>query len=285
MVQDRVIFEEKLKRGLVPDGDGGWITIEAAILKEKSRHRQSRLWDPGVATLNKEKEDTVEKEESENLFFEKSNDEKEEELLQNEELLISDPVEDTAEVDLLYDEDEDTAIHELEEKAPDTTIIEVVEEPDYLSASNETDTVALDRSEVMKDIDLSETSTSDLDGLADDFGDIIDSFAASDEIHQNVENISEAPTVEVDIAELKEDLPVKITDEDIELPPSSDNSEELILDIPDEISTTQSKDNAITDDSIDEWEQKSGSLLSKILIPAVLLISAAVLVAVILIVT
>ncbi len=285
MVQDRVIFEEKLKRGLVPDGEGGWITIEAAILKEKSRHRQSRLWDPGASAVNKEKEEIAEKEESENLFFEKSINKQTEEVFKEEELLNHDPVEDTAEVDL-YDEDEDTAVHEIEDHAPDTTIIEVVEEPGALSVSNETDTVALDRSEVMKDVDILEASTSELDGLADDFGDIIDSFAAADEESNEVDNISEAPTVEVNIEELSEDLPVKINDADIELPPSSDNAEELILDIEESISSeSQNQKKAIENESIDEWEKKSGSLLSKILIPTILLISAAVLVAVIMVIT
>lgn len=281
MVHDRVIFEEKLKRGLVPDGDGGWITIEAAILKEKSRHRQSRLWDPGTIVS---KEETDKKVESvENLFFEKSETEKaESDEIIAQEIHNSDPVKDTAEVDL-FEEEEDTAVHEIAKKAPETTILERVTEPDSLLSANETDTVELDRDDLMRDVNTFDENVSNLDGLAEDFGDIIDSFAAI-ETNKNIDNVGEDTTLHIEIEEPSEIQPVKISDAEIDLPPIKNDSNELVLDMSENFaSPTVNK--AIANDSIDDWEKSNSSFWPKILIPAVLILSAAVLVATILIVT
>lgn len=288
MSQDRVIFEEKLKRGLVPDGEGGWITIDAAILKEKSRHRQSRLWDPKmvVATVEKPKAEEVE-EKKENLFFEESKPEVDisEPVSTSDDDLDVDPIEDTTEVNLFEDDDdEDTAIHELEPKAPDTTIIETVTVSDDLLSTNETDTVALDRDEVMRDIQIIEEGESGLDGLAEDFGNIIDSFASSES-----EGLKEPEKDDFEEEVLIEDFekkiePVKINDSDIDLPPSSNDQDEIIFDLSEEKPNIEVKEK-VADDDLDDWEKSNGSIWPKVFIFGALVISAAVLVTVILIFT
>lgn len=285
MLQDRVMFEEKLKRGLVPDGEGGWVTIEAAILKEKARHRQSKLWTPESTVSEVKRDEVIPEDKPENMFFEKSVEagSTETKNINSEELLISDPVEDTTVVDL-HDDDEDTAVHEIENKAPDTTIIETVAVPETLAVSNEIDTVALDRDEVMKDVESLEETPTELDGLAEDFGNIIDSFAAA-ETSTKSSSIEEVlhPDIE-DVKSEKETTLVKINDAKIDLPPSSSDSDEIVFDLSDDFAAPTNKE-IKPDESIEDWEESGSSFWSKILIPAVLVISAAVLTAVIIIVT
>lgn len=292
MLQDRVLFEEKLKRGLVPDGEGGWLTIEDAILKEKARHRQSRLWETNEASRPvKQKVDKPQ----EKTFFEKNDDTAKEIIEDETDIFDVDPIEDTAvstfdesekvaddimvEVDV-HDSDEDTAIHEIveeERKAPETTIIEtkISSNTDEIFGVNEDDTVVLDRAEFMRDVEVESetkvTSKSELDGISEDFGNIIDSFASTDtKKDDKVEST------------LNIQSPSKKNEEiDLELPPASLELEEVAVNDKSEI-----KNNLDDNDvQLDDWENSNNSIMSKIMIPAILVISAAALVATILIVT